>query len=110
MIDELFRAAMKYRSNRETYYKMPESQKHIVKPDFDFAKRKLKQAINVIIDKRIGEYLKNVKLPKASDEKPPVVLNAKVATTETPGGDAESPADNQSATKDAGEPSADIFA
>lgn len=56
-IDELFRAAINYKVRRETFFRMPDGQKNLVKADFESAEKKLEASINEIIDNRLRQLM-----------------------------------------------------
>lgn len=53
-IDKLFKLVTNYAKRRENLSRMPETQKHTVKPDYDLSKKALEEEINSIIDERIS--------------------------------------------------------
>ena len=55
MIEQLYKSAVNYGAKRETYMKIQESQRHLVKGDLEVADGKFRDAINDIVDARIKE-------------------------------------------------------
>lgn len=99
-IDKLFKLFNNYIKRRETFKRMPMSQKHIVQKDYEQSKVDLENEINAIIDNRIIEH--NLKRESSSE---PVVAADPIVHFE----ESSENKDNKEQDNNTGNPTEEIF-